>query len=98
MTHNSIVSKAEKIVKNWGYELIIENNENYCGKILHFNKDSKFSMHFHIKKHETWYINSGKFLFRYIDTNTVDINDRELNVGDVIVITPGQPHQLIAFE
>ena len=55
-------------------------------------------MHFHIKKHETWYINSGKFLFRYIDTNTADINERELNVGDVIVITPGQPHQLIALE
>jgi len=93
-----MIKKPEKVEKNWGYELIIENNDKYCGKILHFNKDSKFSMHFHILKHETWYINSGKFLFRYIDTNNADSHEKELNIGDVIVITPGQPHQLIALE
>jgi mannose-6-phosphate isomerase-like protein (cupin superfamily) len=98
MSDNSIVSKAEKVLKNWGYELIIENNENYCGKILHFNKDSKFSMHFHIKKHETWYINSGKFLFKYIDTNNADLHEIQLGEGNVVVLNPGQPHQLIALE
>lgn len=95
---NDFIKKSEKIPKKWGYELIIENNDMYCGKILHFNKDCKFSMHFHMLKHETWYVNSGKFLFKYIDTDNADLHERQLNIGDVVVITPGKPHQLISLE
>lgn len=88
------IKKSKKIIKNWGYELIIENNENYCGKILHFTQKAKFSMHFHIKKHETWYVQSGKFILSYINTNNADHHKKEILPGDVIVIKPGQPHQL----
>ena len=92
------IKKVQKISKKWGYELIIENNDKYCGKILHFETKSKFSMHFHIKKHETWYVQSGKFILRYIDTDNADYHTKEIGPGDVIVITPGQPHQLESVE
>ena len=42
------------VPKGWGEELIIENNELYCGKILQFNAGCKFSMHYHMIKDETW--------------------------------------------
>ena len=84
--------------KAWGYELWIHNEEDYCAKILHFNKDAKFSMHYHVIKEETWYVQSGKFQLNIIDTDTADILSYELNVGDIVEIPKGAPHQLIALE
>lgn len=89
---NQIVTKA------WGYENIFVNNEKYCGKILHFNKTSCFSMHFHIQKEETWFIYSGKFLMKYIDTTNANILEITLEKGDIITNKIGQPHQLFCIE
>ena len=36
------VEEYIKHEKAWGYELWIHNEEDYCAKILHFNKDAKF--------------------------------------------------------
>ena len=53
-----------KIEKGWGYELIWATNEKYCGKIMVFEKvGSKFSLHFHKEKDESWFVNNGKFLW-----------------------------------
>lgn len=95
--------KPEKLVpkrveKAWGYELWMVNNNKYCGKILHFSASYKFSMHYHMIKDETWYVNRGKFIFRWIDTKNADIITEELNVGDCIHIPKGLPHQLEALE
>lgn len=84
-----------KLKKAWGYELIIENNEKYCGKILHFNAHSKFSLHFHMKKDESWLVKEGKFILKFIDTDTADIKEILLKEGDVVNIKHGTPHQLI---
>ena len=91
------VCKGCVITKGWGEELIIENNEMYCGKILKFRKGCKFSMHYHMNKDETWYVNSGSFIYRWIDTETADIIEQNLKVGDVVRQKPGQPHQLEAL-
>lgn len=87
-----------KVSKGWGHEIIFSNNEKYCGKILHFHKDGKFSMHFHIKKQETWYIQSGKFIFKWIDTTNATIKEDELLPGDCITNHIGEPHQIICME
>ncbi len=44
---------SEKIIKGWGYEIWITNNEKYCGKLLCFEEGKKFSMHYHMIKDET---------------------------------------------
>jgi len=49
------------------------NNNKYCGKLLQFNKNTKFSMHYYIKKDERWYIIKGSFIFRWIDSRNVNI-------------------------
>ena len=86
------------VPKGWGHEVIIVNNEKYCGKILHFKKDAKFSMHYHIKKTETWYVQSGKFVFKWINTSNANISSEDLLPGDIITNKIGEPHQIICIE
>lgn len=89
---------TKKIEKGWGYELIIHNGDGYCGKILHFNNNGMCSMHLHLKKHETFYVASGQFVLKIIDSKTGDIFLTNLSVGDIFVIKPMLPHQLFATE
>ena len=91
------VCEGCKVPKGWGEELIIENNEMYCGKLLIFKKGCKFSMHYHLIKDETWYVDKGEFLYRWIDTETAKVNENKLQEGDVVRQLPGQPHQLEAI-
>lgn len=91
-------STTSRVEKGWGHEVIIVNNDLYCGKILHFNRGAKFSMHFHIKKKETWYVSTGSFLFRWINTNNADVIEETLNPGDTITNEIGEPHQIICIE
>jgi mannose-6-phosphate isomerase-like protein (cupin superfamily) len=89
---------CQTVSKGWGHEVVIVNTPLYCGKILHFNTGAKFSMHFHMKKTETWYIQSGRFHFRWIDTTNADILESMLVAGDCVTIHPGDPHQLACVE
>jgi mannose-6-phosphate isomerase-like protein (cupin superfamily) len=91
------VTDCCKIPKGWGHELIIHNCPEYCGKILVFKNGCKFSMHYHILKQETWYVNKGSFLFTFIDTEKAITHSRIIKVGDVVTITRGMPHQLLAL-
>jgi mannose-6-phosphate isomerase-like protein (cupin superfamily) len=93
------VKKPKMVKKNWGYELWIHNDSDYCGKLLVFNsKGNKFSMHYHLKKKETWYVQSGEFHFWWIDIENGVLNYQLLSVGDSVLIERGLPHQLIALE
>jgi len=92
------IKKGEKVIKNWGYEYVIINNDKYCGKILNFLKGKKFSMHFHILKKETWFVNSGKFRFKWIDTSNADIQEEILETGDIVTNEIGEPHQIECLE
>jgi len=95
LTKKVTVSKVEK---GWGHETIIVNNDLYCGKILHFKTGSKFSMHFHMKKQETWHVTSGRFIFRWINTKNADIIEETLVPGDTITNFVGEPHQILCQE
>jgi mannose-6-phosphate isomerase-like protein (cupin superfamily) len=86
------------VTKGWGHELIWATTDKYCGKMLHFNKDAKFSMHFHREKDETWHILSGRFIVKWIDTNDASINEKELKIGDTWHNPPLLPHQVICLE
>jgi len=86
------------VKKGWGSEFIFATNDKYCGKLLQFNAGAKFSMHFHSEKDETWFVLSGKFLVRTIDTSNAYNNERELNVNDVWHNPPLLPHQIICIE
>jgi len=89
---------VEIVPKGWGKEIIFVNNDEYCGKLLCFEKDKKFSMHYHIKKKETWYVSKGSFILIWVETNSGTTYTEYLKVGDVITNERGEPHQLIALE
>jgi mannose-6-phosphate isomerase-like protein (cupin superfamily) len=48
-------------------------------------------------KDETWYVNEGLFTYRWIDTETAEVIEKILKVGDTVRQRPGQPHQLEAL-
>ena len=54
-------------------------------------------MHYHMDKDETWRVEYGEFLYRWIDTETAEVNEVKLEEGDVVRQRPGQPHQLEAI-
>lgn len=87
------------VQKGWGSELIFATNDKYSGKLLTFAKaGSKFSMHFHAQKDESWYVLRGKFMIIYIDTTTSTRHEKVLETGDTWHNPPLLPHQLIALE
>ena len=54
-------------------------------------------MHYHMIKDETWYVDKGEFIYRWIDTETAEVVEQKLYKGDVVRQRPGQPHQLEAI-
>lgn len=93
------ITPPARVEKDWGFELWIHNDSDYCGKLLVFSqKHNRFSMHYHLKKKETWYVNYGSFAFIWIDVESGKWHGKELSVGDTVLIERGLPHQLIALE
>ena len=91
-------SEVQKIKKGWGHELIFASNDDYCGKILHYdNKDTVSSFHSHQFKRESFKILRGSFELGYCDENG-RICSKVLRIGDVVHIPPCVPHQLCALE
>lgn len=86
------------VEKGWGSELIWATNDKYCGKLMRFKTGAKFSMHFHAEKDETWYVMSGKFVVKHINTKDATTEDVELFPGDTWWNPPLHPHQLICIE
>jgi len=88
------------VEKRWGYERWFANNkeENYCGKELFINQNCHTSMHFHLNKHEVFYIIEGTLRLDLIDTELGEVNTIFLNKEESYEVEQGQPHQLIAYQ
>ena len=98
MIYDVKIQHPKRVEKKWGYELWIHNDTDYCGKLLVFSKSgNKFSMHYHIIKDETWYVQKGAFQFDWIDTENGERCYTQIQEGDVIEIKKGLPHQLTAL-
>ena len=82
-----------------GYEKWIVNTDEYCGKLLFFEKNKRCSWHYHKLKDETFYLQSGKILLFYGDSD--DLNTATnivLEPGDKFHIYRGLRHQMVAVE
>jgi len=88
----------ERVEKGWGHEIIFANSPEYCGKLLVFKKGKKFSLHYHLKKDETWYVAEGQFVCRLVETTTGEEKVSMFNKGESMHIPRGLPHQLEALE
>ena len=92
--------KPKYVEKEWGSEEWFANNEprNYCGKILNIKKNKGTSMHFHINKHEVFYVLEGMLRVDWIDTKTTEKHSTFVRQGFSMEMQQGVPHSLIGYE
>ena len=87
------------VKKGWGYEKWIVNKDLYCGKLLFFKAGKKCSWHFHVKKDEVFYLQSGRMIVRYSDADELsEAEELMLEPGMNFYIYPGLRHQMEAIE
>jgi len=86
------------INKVWGSELIICNSNLYCGKILKLKKGYRCSNHYHVLKHETFFILSGKVKMEYGTSDGQLLKCIEMRRGDSIVFPQFVSHRFTGLE
>ncbi len=92
-------STIKHVPKGWGYEKWIVNTDEYCGKLLFFNKGKRCSWHYHKIKDETFYLQSGKIHLFYGPTdNLEDAETMILEPGDSFHCCRYTRHQMVAIE
>ena len=85
--------------KGWGWERWIVNTEEYCGKLLVFNKSKRCSWHYHKLKDEVFYLQSGKMMIYFSDSDELEnASQLILNPGDNFHVYRGLRHQMVALE
>jgi mannose-6-phosphate isomerase len=88
--------KLKKIIKPWGYELIIEKNKKYMFKKLFMKKNHRCSLQFHKKKIETIFVVSGKLKI-YYGENINKLNQKIFKSQNTITINPKTIHRMQAI-
>jgi mannose-6-phosphate isomerase-like protein (cupin superfamily) len=84
-----------RVWKDWGFEDIIENNENYCLKkltCLDEKWSSKGAYHYHPVKDETFYVISG-ILQLDVELEEGVLMSCHRRIGEAFRITPGMKHR-----
>lgn len=104
-----VFGSTDKVEKGWGHETQIVNidpeaykgelPQGYSGKLLVYTRDGAISsMHFHTKKHETFFVAQGEFQLFYYNPDTAEKLMKELHAGDKVIIPPFNPHQLFCVK
>ena len=97
--HSKLHIPIKYVKKGWGYEKWIVNKALYCGKLLFFNSGKKCSWHYHVKKDEVFYLQSGRMIVRYSEQDDLSKSEEKiLEPGMNFYIYPGLRHQMEALE
>jgi mannose-6-phosphate isomerase-like protein (cupin superfamily) len=87
-----------QIKKGWGFELILANNDKYCGKLLVFDRaGSKTSLVLHKEKKKSWFVNAGRFKVTFIDTASGESKEVILEEGKTVDFGELTPHRVEAL-
>jgi len=87
----------ETVEKPWGREIWVAHTTQYALKIIEFNKGSRSSLQYHVKKHEHIYVDSGTLqMERENDAGVMET--LVLGHGDVVENKPGRKHRVTALE
>lgn len=91
------MDKPKIKLKPWGREIWFAHTDKYAGKILEIKAGNRYSLQYHEKKIETQYVYSGRVKFTY-GTDKNNLQEKILNSGDKIDVTPYTIHRLEALE
>ena len=86
----------KRIDKPWGYENLIEVNNDYVVKELFMKEGHSCSLQYHEKKHETFYVLSGELKF-YVGSDINSLTTLILKPGDHHTIEPLVIHRMEAI-
>ena len=87
------------VPKGWGYEKWIVNSEKYCGKLLFIAKGKQCSWHYHRKKDEVFYVQSGKVMLYYGWDDDIELaKNIILAKGDKFHVPVRLKHRMYALE
>jgi mannose-6-phosphate isomerase-like protein (cupin superfamily) len=96
-SYESGLETRDYVVKKWGMEEILVNNEQYCSKLLWITPGFQCSLHYHSIKHETFIALDGLTRVEYY------IGDKRFDTvlagwrRDVLDLPPGTPHRFWSF-
>ena len=82
----------KKIIKPWGYEILLEKNRKYIFKKLFMKKGHQCSLQFHKKKKETIFVLSGTLKIFMGKKNR--LKQRLFKKGNTVTINPGTVHRM----
>jgi mannose-6-phosphate isomerase-like protein (cupin superfamily) len=95
----SKIEESRGISKGWGKEITVVNNDKYCGKLMHFPYMGGItSMHFHGKKDEIFYVETGTIKLIRIDPDIAKEYEHTIHQGEGVHIPALTIHQLQALE
>ena len=84
--------------KGWGWERWVVNCEEYCGKLLFFERGKRCSWHYHKLKDEVFYLQSGKMMVYYSEKDDLETADQLiLHPGDNFHVYRGLRHLMVAL-
>lgn len=93
------ITPCKYVPKGWGHELWIVNKDEYCGKMLFFNRGKKCSWHYHKDKDEVFYLSKGKMLIHYSWGDDKESAEQTILLpGMKFEIPVGLRHQMYAIE
>lgn len=85
---------ARRVEKPWGWEIHwVPDDMPYMGKHLHINKGHRFSLQYHDKKRESWYLLSGKAKLIW-DNDLGQLEEIELEPGKGYTTDLKQRHRI----
>ena len=87
--------RSKKIIKPWGYELLIEKNNKYMFKKLFMKKGHRCSLQYHKKKIETIFVVSGNLKIFY-GKNKNKLKYKIFKSQNTITINPKMIHRMQA--
>ncbi len=90
--------ESRRVDKPWGYELIWALSEAYCGKVLFVAAGHSLSLQYHVRKVESWFVQSGRAKVELGTTEDAELTEGILEPGDTLYFPPGTVHRVTAIE
>ncbi len=87
----------QRTEKPWGYEILFAHTPLYAGKIIFIRQGHRFSLQYHKKKDESFYIYQGKALLE-MDGQDGKPEESIVQAGDCFRVQPMTKHRLKAIE
>jgi mannose-6-phosphate isomerase-like protein (cupin superfamily) len=83
-----------RVDKPWGYEIVWAETPRYVGKILHITAGQKLSRQYHVKKDETFLVESGEMDLEV--GQGADLRVIRMKTRDSFHCPPNTIHRMVA--